>query len=80
MYQEISQIDQITVLLDGTVLIRNRTVVMKNGIEISTSYNRRTFVPGSDVTECPENVQNICNAAWTPEVVSSYREKLATLQ
>lgn len=77
MYQENSQIDQITVVPDGTVFTRTCTVVMKNETEISRSYVRKTLVPGTDVSEFPENVQSVCNAAWTPEVVAAYKAKIA---
>jgi hypothetical protein len=77
MYQEKSQIDQITVVQDGTVCIRNANTVEKDGVEISRQYVRMTLSPGSDTSELPENVQSICAAAWTPEVVSAYQSKIA---
>ena len=77
MYQENSQIDQITVIQDGTVFIRHCNLVLKDGIEISKSYLRRTLVPGVDVSEFPENVQSICASAWTPEVIAAYQSKIA---
>jgi hypothetical protein len=77
MYQENSQIDQITVIQDGTVFIRNCTVVLKEGIEVSRSYVRRTLVPGANVSEFPENVQSVCAATWTPDVVAAYQSKIA---
>jgi len=79
MYQENSQIDQITVVSDGTVFIRNCTVVTKNKTEFLRSYTRRTLVPGSNISELPENVQSVCNASWTPEVVAAYQAKIAKI-
>jgi hypothetical protein len=79
MYQENSQIDQITVVPDGTVFIRNCTVVTKDDAEFSRSYTRRTLVPGSNISELPENVQSVCNASWTLEVVSAYKTKIAQI-
>jgi len=77
MYQENSKIDQITVVQDGTVCIRNIKTVEKDGLEISRQYVRITLAPGSDTSELPENVQSICAAAWTPEVVAAYQSKIA---
>ncbi len=77
MYQEKSKIDQITVLQDGTVCIRNANTVENDGFEISLQYVRITLTPGSDTSELPENVQSICSAAWTPEVVAAYQSKIA---
>ena len=77
MYQENSQIDQITVNQDGTVCIRNIETVEKDGVEISHQYVRITLAPGSDTSALPENVQSICAAAWTPETVALYQAKIA---
>jgi hypothetical protein len=79
MYQENSQIDQITVAYDGTVCIRNANTVTKDGVEISRQYIRITLTPGSDTSKLPDNVQNICTAAWTPEVVAAYQAKIAKI-
>ena len=79
MYQENSQIDQIIVAQDGTVCIRNANTVSKDEIEISKSYVRTTLAPGSDASKLPTNAQNICAAAWTPEVVAAYQAKIAKL-
>lgn len=77
MYQENSQIDQITIVQDGSICIRNCKTVEKDGVEISRQYVRMTLSPGSDTSELPENVQSICASAWTPEVVSAYQSKIA---
>lgn len=79
MYQEKSQIDQITVFQDGTACIRNVNTVENDGFEISRQYIRLTLAPGSDTSELPEHVQNICAAAWTPEVVAAYQSKIAQI-
>lgn len=67
-----SAIDQITVTENGTVLYRTATRVIEDGVKISETYHRASLVPGQDVTGAPENVQAICAAAWTPEVVAAY--------
>jgi hypothetical protein len=77
MYQENSQIDQITILQDGTVCTRNIKTVTKDGVEVSKTYLRMTFSPASDVSKLPVNVQNICVAAWTPEILALYQAKIA---
>lgn len=77
MYQEDSQIDQITVLQNASVCIRHCNTVSKDGVEISRQYVRMTLAPGSDTSALPENVQSICAAAWTPEVVAAYQTKIS---
>lgn len=65
-------IDQITVIETGTVLVREVTRIMEDGAEISKQYHRSSFAPASNVSAQPANVQAICAAAWTPEVVAAY--------
>jgi len=69
-------VDQITVTENGTVLVREVTRIMEDGNELSKQYHRLSFVPASDVSAQPQNVQDICNVAWTTEIVSAYRAAL----
>jgi len=70
-------IDQITIIENGVVLVREVTRIIEDEIEISKQYHRTSLVPNSNVSNQPENVQAICNAAWTPEVISAYQEQQA---
>jgi len=66
-------VDQITVTENGIVLVRQVTRIMEDGNEISKQYHRSSFVPASDVSGQPQNVQDICNVAWTTEVIAAYQ-------
>jgi hypothetical protein len=66
-------IDQITVTENGTVLVREVTRIMEDGNEISKQYHRSSFAPSSDVSAQPQNVQDICNIAWTQEIITAYQ-------
>jgi hypothetical protein len=57
-------IDQITVTENGTVLVREVTRIMEDGVEISKRYHRNSFEKGADVSEQPQQVQDICAVAW----------------
>jgi hypothetical protein len=69
-------VDQITVTENGIVLYREATRIMEDGNQISQTYHRTSLTPGQDITAQPANVQAICNAAWTPEVISAYEAQL----
>jgi hypothetical protein len=71
-------VDQITVTENGTVLVREVTRIMEDGNELSKQYHRSSFAPASDVSTQPQNVQDICNVAWTTEIVSAYQAQQAT--
>jgi hypothetical protein len=72
-------VDQITVTENGTVLVRETTKIMEDGNEISKQYHRTSFAPSSDVSAQPQNVQDICNVAWTTEIVSAYQAQQAQI-
>jgi hypothetical protein len=67
------KIDQITVTENGIVLFREATRIMEDGVELSKTYHRSSLTPGQDISAVPANVQVICNAAWTPEVVAAFQ-------
>jgi hypothetical protein len=69
---EVKVIDKIEVIENGIVQVRQATKIMKDGEEIAKTYHRWSFTPASDVSGQPANVQAICAAAWTPEVVAAY--------
>lgn len=67
-------IDQITVTEKGVVLYRIATRLIEDGRQLSETYHRASLTPGQDVSDHPANVQAICSAAWTPEIVANYTE------
>ena len=73
-------VDQITVCENGTVLYREATRIMEDGNQISQTYHRTSLTPAQDLTGQPANVVAICNAAWTPEVISAYEAQQAASQ
>jgi hypothetical protein len=70
---KVTAIDQITVTENGIVLVREATRIMEDGKELSKTYHRASFVPASDVSGQPQNVQDICNVAWTTELIAAYQ-------
>ena len=62
-------IDQITVTENGSILYRETTRIMEDGVQLSQTYHRTSLAPEADLTGVPANVVAICNVAWTPEVM-----------
>ena len=73
-------IDQITVVENGTLQVREVTRIIKDGKQIAQTYHRWSFAPASDVSAMPQNVQSIAQAVWTAEVVAAYQAALAAQQ
>jgi hypothetical protein len=74
------KIDKIEVVENGTLQVRQVTRIMEDGKELSSSYHRWAFEPGSDVSEQPANVQAIAAAAWTPAVIAAYQAQVEANQ
>ena len=73
-------LDQITVTENGIVLYREATRIMEDGVQLSQTYHRTSLTPGQDIADQPQKVQDICNAAWTPEVIAAYEAQVAANQ
>lgn len=71
-------VDQITVTENGIVLYREATRIIEDGEEISKKFHRTSLTPGQDISDQPAKVQAICNAAWTPEVITAYEAQQAS--
>jgi hypothetical protein len=57
-------VDQITVTDTGAVFVREVTRIMEDNVEISKQYHRTSFEKNADVSAQPQQVQDICAAAW----------------
>tara|TARA_R100000773_G_C4210426_1_gene110149 strand:- start:83 stop:352 length:270 start_codon:yes stop_codon:yes gene_type:complete len=68
------------------VQVRKATVIRKDGVELTRSFFRYTLNHGlkdpngnyveTDISSEPAEVQAICNAVWTPDVVNAYKASL----
>ncbi len=66
-----------------SVQVRRANIVEKDGVEIARSFHRHALVCGSlnesdelvdtDISGEDDDVQAICNAAWTTEVKNAYK-------
>ena len=52
------------------------TLIKEDGKVISQTRHRHVLMPDSDISNEPQEVQNICNVAWTTEIVSAYQAML----
>ena len=75
------------------VQVRRATVIERDGVEISRTFERHSLTCG-DVVEVEGNdtfidrdistedadVQSICNAVWTQEIKDAYKAHLISIQ
>jgi hypothetical protein len=70
---ENTNIDQIEIVADWNIQVRQATVIAKDGEQVARSFHRWVLTPDSDISGQEQKVQSICNAAWTPEVKAAYK-------
>ena len=60
------------------VQVRTKTAVMEDGVELSSGFHRHVVQPGDDYSSQSTEVQAICAAMHTPEVIAAYQEHIAS--
>lgn len=69
---ESTKIDQIEVVRDFFVQVRQATIIERDGEFVSRTFHRWVLNPDMDISDQEQKVQDIANAAWTPEVRQAY--------
>ena len=80
---ETQENDKIEVVNKWNIQVRNATIIKKDGVELTRSFNRKVLTPGeldasdnlvdTDISGEDADVQAICNAAWTAQVKEDYK-------
>jgi len=83
--------DKIEVVSKWNIQVRSATVIKEDDTELSRSFHRHVLTPGTlkggdgsdkddlvptDISGEDADVQAICNAAWTSQVKSDYKNLL----
>ena len=79
---ESTENDKIEIVNKWNIQVRKATIIKKDGVELTRTYNRHVVVPGSldasdnlvatDISGEDADVQAICNAAWTAQVKTDF--------
>ena len=83
MLTESTKIDQIEVVADWNIQVRQATIIERDGEFVSRTFHRWVLTPDSNISDQEQKVKDIANAAWTTEVrqaYESFKAKLATLK
>jgi len=65
-------IDQIEIVKDWNIQVRQATVIEKDGVQVARTFHRWVLTPDMDISGQEQKVQDICNVAWTDEVKARY--------
>jgi len=69
---ENTSIDQIEIVGNWNIQVRQATVIEKDGEQVARTFHRWVLTPDDDISGQEQKVQDICNAAWTDEVKAAY--------
>jgi len=69
---ERTEIDRIEVVNYWNIQVRQATIIERDGQFVSRTFHRWVLTPDSDISNQEQKVQDIANAAWTPEVRQAY--------
>tara|TARA_B100000287_G_scaffold144168_1_gene136043 strand:+ start:160 stop:447 length:288 start_codon:yes stop_codon:yes gene_type:complete len=78
--------DRIEIVSTWAIHVREATVLKEDGKELTRTFFRRVIEPGTldasdnlidtDISGEDAQVKAICNAAWTPQVKSNFKDWL----
>lgn len=75
-----TKVDQITISENGTIFYRELTKILEDDKVISTSYHRKSIVPGTILdSNVPSDVANVCNVVWNESVVANFINSIKPL-
>ena len=55
------------------VQVRKATVIKKDDVELTRSFERYVLQPDSDISGEPAEVTTICNAVWTDAIKDAWK-------
>jgi hypothetical protein len=69
---ERTEIDKIEIVNSWAVQVRQANIIERDGEFVSRTFHRWVLTPDMDISGQEQKVQDIANAAWTPEVKTAY--------
>jgi hypothetical protein len=60
------------------VQVRTATIIERDGVEISRSFHRHVVQPGANTAGESAEVQAICAAVHTDEVIAAYQASISS--
>jgi len=63
-------------VVEGVVFVREVTEEIDGDDFVSRNFSRRGIAPGEDISNLPAELQEVCNNAWTDDVVQDFKSKI----
>ena len=80
MLEKQESYSRIEALESGVIQLRKTTTVYDDGEVLSQSHHRSVVTPLDDISDLPDNVQAVCNAFWTDELIANFQNQQNELE
>ena len=80
MLEKKESYSKIEALESGVIQLRKTTTVYDDGEVLSQSHHRSVVTPLDDISDLPDNVQAVCNAFWTDELIANFQNQQNELE
>ena len=71
-----TSIDKIEVINTVNIQVREIITIKEDGNIISTSFNRKMYIPCTDLTEADPQVKAIANLQWTEDNIKTWKDDI----
>jgi hypothetical protein len=71
--EKVISVDLIEIVENSCIQVRAKTVILEDGVEISSKFHRYVVAPGDDYSAEDARVKAICAAMHTPKVIAAYK-------
>lgn len=61
------------------IFVLEVTRILEDGVEISKSNHRTSYLPSEDISLLDPQIVNIANVVWTQDVKDAWQTQLATV-
>mgnify|MGYP005988818151 CR=1 FL=1 len=61
------------------IFVLEVTRILEDGVEISKSNHRTSYLPSEDISALDPQIVNIANVVWTQDVKDAWQTQLATV-
>lgn len=80
MLEKQESYSQIELKESGHIQLRKTTTVLDDGQVLSQAHHRSVVTPLDDISDLPDNVQAVCNAFWTDELIANFQSQQNELE
>jgi predicted metal-dependent HD superfamily phosphohydrolase len=80
MLEKKESYSKIEALESGVIQLRKTTTVYDDGQVLSQAHHRSVVTPLDDISDLPDNVQAVCNAFWTDELIANFQNQQNELE